>query len=177
MSLRRVVLCLATVVGLGGVKPALALSTGGVAVSWGYKGFGQLGNGSFNKSSLPTPVDAGGLLAGQSIVAIFAGDHHALVLGSDGKVYAWGGNANGELGSGRGGDGSYAYDSDVPIAVDGSGVFSGKIITAVAVGYGFSLMSTVPKPLPTAPPEASIPASPPWPLATRPPARCATSTA
>lgn len=61
---------------------------------------GQLGRGiSAIGDSVNTPVlvyDSG--LSGSKIVQIAAGSHHSLALTSDGGVFAWGSNLEGQLG-------------------------------------------------------------------------------
>ena len=80
----------------------------------------------------PVPVVNTGALAGRTVIALTAGHLHSLALCSDGTVAAWGYNGQGQLGSGGGG-------STVPVAVDGTGVFSGKVVTAVSAGRYQSL--------------------------------------
>ena len=58
-----------------------------------------------------------------SIIAIAAGDNHAVALASDGTVRSWGGNGNGQLGNGT------TTDSMAPVQVTG---LSGS--AAVAAG-------------------------------------------
>jgi len=72
---------------------------GGEVRSWGYNGFGQLGDDSLTDKTVPTPVlsTGNGNITGISDVA--AGATHSLALTSDGRVYAWGNNALGQLGT------------------------------------------------------------------------------
>jgi len=91
------------VAGLSGiVSVAAGRSTGyalhddGTVSSWGGNQFGQLGDGSqAESSSIPRAVPG---LA--NVTEIAAGDHHAVVLLSDGTVWAWGDNEFGQLGDG-----------------------------------------------------------------------------
>lgn len=86
----------------GGEFHSLAIVDGTV-FGWGYNGFGQLGFGTalLADSTIPGPVfvaSNGAPLTGIKQVA--AGGGHSLALSSDGsKVYAWGNNAEGQLGS------------------------------------------------------------------------------
>lgn len=113
----------------------LALCTDGTLVAWGYNFYGQLGNGLTSTSLLPVAVNRTGVLAGKSIIAIAAGTYHSFALCSDGTLVAWGYNGNGELGNGGTGF------SPLPVAVDTSGVLSGKTIAAVIAGsfHNFAL--------------------------------------
>jgi alpha-tubulin suppressor-like RCC1 family protein len=54
-----------------------------------------LGNGG--RDAVVNPVQATGLTG---IIAVAAGNAHALALGGDGRVWAWGANASGQLGDG-----------------------------------------------------------------------------
>ncbi len=85
----------------GGARFSLALTAGGRVYSWGDDQYGQLGDNGNAGTRRNTPglvVDSSGVpLAG--IVAIAAGQDHALALAADGTVYAWGRNQYGQLGN------------------------------------------------------------------------------
>ena len=74
----------------------LALTTGGVASSWGFNYFGQVGDGTTTNRSTPTPVV--GLSSGVSSIA--AGHYHTCAVTGGGEVTCWGLNNYGELGDG-----------------------------------------------------------------------------
>ncbi|HEY1640476.1 MAG TPA: hypothetical protein VGG35_07305 [Streptosporangiaceae bacterium] len=76
---------------------ALALTTGGKLLAWGYNGSGELGNGSTTEQHRPVRVQ---LPKGVRITAISAGFDHALALTRTGRVLSWGGNFAGQLGDG-----------------------------------------------------------------------------
>lgn len=61
-----------------------------------------------------------------------AGYSHSCAI-RGGKAYCWGSNTNGELGNGTTGGSSGA-----PVAVSTSGVLSGKTLTAITAGQGFT---------------------------------------
>ncbi|HET9475613.1 MAG TPA: hypothetical protein VFO82_17060 [Steroidobacteraceae bacterium] len=89
--------------GLSSVVGVLAQSFHSLAVlgdgsvwGWGSNGRGQLGDGTEENSRL-MPVQALGIT---NVVAIAGGRDHTLALRSDGSVWAWGENADGELGDG-----------------------------------------------------------------------------
>ena len=75
----------------------LALGRDGTLYTWGANESGQLGDGATTNRS--TPVSAT-LPAGVRVVTVAAGGRHTLALGADGALYAWGANADGELGDG-----------------------------------------------------------------------------
>ena len=76
---------------------SLVLGSDGKTYAWGYNAFGQLGDGTTTSRSAPVPVK---VPAGVSFTDLNAGGLHSLALGSDGKTYAWGYNAFGQLGDG-----------------------------------------------------------------------------
>jgi alpha-tubulin suppressor-like RCC1 family protein len=111
-----------------GNQHSLALKTDGTVWAWGLNSSGQLGNGAGGigaKSSKPVQVSN---LSG--VKAIAAGTYHSLALKSDGTVWAWGDNYNGQLGTG-----SY-YSSKTPVAVKTtSGSILGGVTSIAAGGY------------------------------------------
>jgi alpha-tubulin suppressor-like RCC1 family protein len=76
---------------------SLALTAGGKVLAWGDNAGGELGNGSRKSSRLPVPVR---LPKGVTIKAISAGEGDSFALTSTGRVLSWGGNGNGQLGTG-----------------------------------------------------------------------------
>ena len=109
----------------GGYVHSLALANGQV-YAWGYNAYGQLGNNSTTNSSVPVAVTATGALNGLSVTAIAAGGYHSLAL-ANGHVYAWGDNANGELGN------NSTTNSSVPVAISSS-VLNSLTVTQIAAG-------------------------------------------
>lgn len=109
-----------------GQNNTCALS-GGRVYCWGDNTYGQLGNGTTSPSTLPTAVDTSGVLSGKTIDMVGVGGTHVCVLAS-GTVYCWGRSNVGQVGSG-------AYGSILlPVAVDTSGVLSGKIVSSISIG-------------------------------------------
>jgi alpha-tubulin suppressor-like RCC1 family protein len=77
-----------------GSMHTLALRIDGAMRAWGYGPDGQLGDGLGTNSA--TPVTVTGLTG--TMTAIAAGYYHSLARKSDGTVWAWGRNSNGQLG-------------------------------------------------------------------------------
>lgn len=80
-----------------GENHSLALRSDGVVYSWGS--YGTLGNGTGNMSTSPVVVSLS-LPVGATITAIAAGAGHSLALDTNGNVWVWGHNTNGQLGNG-----------------------------------------------------------------------------
>ena len=66
--------------------------------SWGWGDFGRLGHGHPNDVFIPQFVKG---LAGVNVKSIACGDCHTLALSSDGKIFAFGRNQDGQLGLGK----------------------------------------------------------------------------
>ncbi len=81
-----------------GAFHGLALRASGTVAAWGSNASGQLGHGS-PRNFEPYPVDIAGL---PGIVGVGAGQGHSIALKGDGTVWAWGLNAEGQLGDGTG---------------------------------------------------------------------------
>lgn len=96
----------------------IGITTSGQAFAWGSNPYGQLGIGNVTTVSSPVAV-LGGLsfsqvvVGGNNLSAIYA-----LGLTTTGAIYAWGGNTNGQLGTG----GVVTVSS--PVAVVGGLTFS-----------------------------------------------------
>jgi hypothetical protein len=86
------------VVGIGaGGTFAMAIKTDGTVWDWGDNNTGQLGDGAICWKTCPTPVQATGLT---NTGWITGGYVHSLAETTDGSVYGWGSNSNGQLGNG-----------------------------------------------------------------------------
>jgi len=87
--------CAIAALGVAAGAPASASATGTSA--WGYNAYGELGNGSTTKSTVPVAVSG----LGSGVKSVSAGITHALALLNDGTVKAWGANEDGQLGIGN----------------------------------------------------------------------------
>ena len=99
---------------------SMALCADGTVAVWGSGG-GATGG-------VPVAISNTGVLSGKSVTAIAAGTGHCLAQCADGTVAAWGGNSYGQLGN------NSQSNSDVPMAVNRTGVLAGKTVTAIAGG-------------------------------------------
>ena len=118
---------------------SLALCSDGTVAAWGYNTNGQLGNNTVCDSSVAVAVNMAGVLAGKTVIAVAAGCYHSLALCSDGTVAAWGYNYHGELGDGTALT-TNPYGKLAPVAVNATGVLTGKTVVAVTAGYYHSLV-------------------------------------
>ena len=102
----------------------LAVSANGSVFGWGANTYGQVGNGTTSPwVTTPTPV-----LALSGIVAVAAGATHSLALTSGGNVYAWGGDAAGQLS-----DGDLTLTSQsLPVQVLSSGTAVANVVGIAA---------------------------------------------
>jgi len=74
---------------------SVALDANGNVWTFGYNGYGQLGNGGTN--SVFTPAM---LTTISNVIAVAAGDYHTLAVTADKRLWTWGGNGSGQLGNG-----------------------------------------------------------------------------
>jgi len=113
-----------------GCHHALALTSTGRVLAWGYNVFGQLGDGLNTDSNVPVFAD---MPQGVKVKAITAGQYHNLALASNGTaVFAWGRNQFGQLGNGT------RTDSNTPVLVGLAGV----TLTTLTATFGDSLAVT-----------------------------------
>jgi RHS repeat-associated protein len=122
----------------GGYWHSLALKADGTVWAWGSNEHGQLGNGAIDPAAdYPTPAQVtgpGGVGFLTGVTAIAVGTHHNLALKGDGTVWAWGRNANGQLGD------NTTASRPAPVQVKGPGgvgVLTG--VTAIGAGSDHSL--------------------------------------
>ncbi len=104
---------------------SVALESDGSVWAWGQNDRGQLGNGTKVQSGKPARVTG---LTGR-FVAVAAGESFALALRSDGTVWGWGDDYQGQLGNGS--------NDDTTTAVEVSGL-TGRVVS-IACGFNHSL--------------------------------------
>lgn len=122
---------------------SVLLGEDGTVATWGAGTSGQLGNGASATSATAVAVSTDGVLAGVEVVEVAAGLRHALALGSDGQVYAWGQGSSGELGHGvsRGSNVPVRVGAPVPVTVAALGGASSE--ATPLVGGAGSVWATV----------------------------------
>ncbi|MGE5549953.1 MAG: PKD domain-containing protein [Bacteroidota bacterium] len=119
----------------GGEYYSLGLKRDGTIWAWGINDNGQLGDGTTANSAIPLQVKGiGGAGYLTEIADIFGARRHALAVGRDGTVYAWGNNSDGQLGNGT--ISSSLLPSQV-LGPGGGGLLTG--VTKACGGYFHSL--------------------------------------
>ena len=106
---------------------ALALTSTGHVYAWGADLFGQLGNGTSARTDVATAVVTP---AGVTFTAVAAGGDHSMALASDGRVFSWGANNDGQVGDGT----TTARSTPTPVVAP-----VGVTFTALAAGTAHSL--------------------------------------
>ena len=107
---------------------SLALDEDGRLWAWGNNGSGQLGDGTRTIALTPVAVDLSAL-DGAEVVSVAAGVNFSLALDEDGRLWAWGSNALGELGDGT------IINRSTPVAVDLSRLNDASVVLVAAGGY------------------------------------------
>jgi alpha-tubulin suppressor-like RCC1 family protein len=103
----------------------LALKADGTVWAWGFNYFGQVRIGpSGNRGNVLSPVPVAGLTG---ITAVAAGGDTSFALKSDGTVWAWGYDGQGQLGNGTSNERPHSTPTKVK-----------NLSTAVAIGAGVS---------------------------------------
>ena len=119
---------------MGGEIHNFALKTDGTVWSWGWNLFGQLGDGSANwgysSNYSTTPVQVFGLT---SVKSLGGRGYHSLALKTNGTVWTWGCNRNGQLGDGGIYNGINTPVQVIglinPVSISGGGFFSLALMT------------------------------------------------
>jgi alpha-tubulin suppressor-like RCC1 family protein len=120
---------------------SLARTSLGRVFAWGNNDFGELGIGSLVATAVPQLVTLPGLQAGETVTALTAGSNFSLALTSLGRVFAWGDNETGELGTGTAASGG-CFCVSTPQAITLPGLQPGEAVTALAAGRFHSVALT-----------------------------------
>ncbi len=103
-----------------GYESAYAIGSDGNLYAWGDDFYGELGDGTMTNSDTPVVVS---LPSGVQPVTIAGGGGVGYVIGSDGNLYSWGLNADGQLGDGS------TDNSDTPVLVSMPAGVTAKAVT------------------------------------------------
>jgi alpha-tubulin suppressor-like RCC1 family protein len=120
-----------------GAMDAYAIASDGTMYSWGYGHDGELGNGANSDDASPVVVATGARPVGVGFTRVAAGDGMVFGIGTNGRVYSWGGDVSGALGTGS------VSDENVPTALAAGAIPAGVTISQVAAGQegGYALGS------------------------------------
>ena len=115
----------------------VGLRADGAVYAWGYNDrWGQVGNNGGVSMFTPVSIANSGELTGKTIKSVRAGEEYSLALGSDGTLYGWGFNGNGQLGDGT------VTSRTTPVILSSSGSLAGKTVTDIAASRGYSYALT-----------------------------------
>jgi alpha-tubulin suppressor-like RCC1 family protein len=111
-----------------------ALKSDGTVWTWGVNASGQLGIGSTTtqKFAVQVTLSGGGALSGVADVA--CGSTHVLALKTDGTVWSWGANTNGQLGVG----GTTQANNPVQVKASSTTFFGG--VAEIVAGASHSIL-------------------------------------
>jgi alpha-tubulin suppressor-like RCC1 family protein len=104
-----------------------ALDTNGKVWAWGSNENGEIGDGTYDQSTIPVGVSSSPGMS--AIKSITASHNFALALASDGSIWTWGNNSDGQLGQ------TASNSSGVPRKII-AGLVTAK---SLAAGYSHSL--------------------------------------
>lgn len=106
-----------------GTLHTLALGSDGQAYAWGNNGSGQLGTGKAGGSRVPVRV---ALPPGVTLTQLDAGGEFSVGLASDGSVFTWGANTEGQLGNGTREGSTLPVRVELPPGVAATSVVAGE---------------------------------------------------
>jgi uncharacterized repeat protein (TIGR02543 family) len=113
-----------------GGSHSLALTTNGRVYAWGLNNDGQVGDGTTVNKLIPTLISFTGLEAGETIEQVSGGSGYSHALTTNGRVYSWGSNFNGQLGDGT------DLTRISPTLIAFTGLQAGETIEQVSGGNG-----------------------------------------
>jgi alpha-tubulin suppressor-like RCC1 family protein len=110
-----------------GYSHTLLLTSSGEVYAWGSNYYGQIGNGCNEDQNTPIKVNG---FNNERIVMISCGGYHSMVVTESGRIYSWGYNYWGQLGSGN------TVDSNAPKLIEMEAI----IIKRISCGRNHSLL-------------------------------------
>ncbi|KJY53913.1 RCC1 repeat domain protein, partial [Bifidobacterium coryneforme] len=118
-----------------GGTSTLGIGSDGGLYAWGSNAQGQLGDGTTSQRTTPVRVaKPDGTSDGFTWVQAAAGRTHSAAVGSDGQLYTWGDNTNGQLG-----DGTTTRRTRPVRASRPAGTDTGFTWTRAAAGDGYTM--------------------------------------
>ena len=84
-----------------GMFHTATITSEGRIFTWGYNEYGQLGDGTTTNRYAPTEITSNfSFNAGETVIENTAGQYHTAAITSQGRIFTWGYNHNGQLGDG-----------------------------------------------------------------------------
>ena len=123
----------------GGSMDSLAVQNGNV-YSWGDNTYGQLGDGTTTNRLTPEEIDPTDL---HNIVAVAEGVESSYALSSDGSLWVWGENFDGDLGLGTG---TFEYLTPQPLLPPSGYVFTSISANDTVECFALATLEAVPEP-------------------------------
>jgi alpha-tubulin suppressor-like RCC1 family protein len=120
----------------GGAYHSISVTTNGRIFAWGFNGNGELGDGTTTNRLSPTLISLSGLQVGETIQTVIAGSYHSLAVTTNNRVYTWGANGYGQLGSGT------TLNRVTPTVIAFSGLQVGETIQNIIAGNFHFLVVT-----------------------------------
>jgi alpha-tubulin suppressor-like RCC1 family protein len=119
-----------------GMSHNFAITSSQRILTWGLNSSGQLGTGNTTNRTTPTLLDiSSSLNVGETMVDFALGTSHSIGLTSSGRMFSWGGNANGQLGNGT------STPSSTPVLLSIT-LSSNERILMIGASNNHSLMMT-----------------------------------
>jgi alpha-tubulin suppressor-like RCC1 family protein len=120
----------------GGAYHSISVTTSGRIYAWGYNGNGELGDGTTINQSSPKLISLTGLQGGETVQMVVAGSYHSLALTTNNRIYTWGSNGYGQLGSGS------SLNRITPTVIAFTGLQGGETIQQISAGNFHFLVLT-----------------------------------
>ncbi|MYM26485.1 hypothetical protein GTP46_28060 [Duganella sp. FT135W] len=109
-----------------GALHSMAIGANGTLWGWGSNSYGQVGNNAGTGSGITAPTQ---ITQDSNWAVIAAGAIHTMGVRTDGTLWGWGSNAEGQLGDGNG-------DALAPVQI---GNLSNWVTVSVGTGHSFGL--------------------------------------
>jgi alpha-tubulin suppressor-like RCC1 family protein len=108
-----------------------ALRSDGTVWAWGDNGSGQIGVGSTHTQKYAVQVTLSGGAALSGIADFACGSSHVIALKTDGAVWSWGNNTNGQLGNGT----TTQARNPVQVKINSTNFFTNAAVVAAGASH------------------------------------------
>lgn len=101
-----------------GFRHSCGITNSNVLKCWGDNSKGQLGDGTTTSSSIPLVITSGVTYSKVAVSGYNGGGYHTCAITTDGDLYCWGANSNGEVGD------NTTVDKSSPVLIDSGTKYS-----------------------------------------------------